>query len=62
VRLKTRENVLLEKVFEMDGWLDDPANRADQPPWRQVLRRRDQAVKLLRSNRKLIETRKEQTP
>ena len=55
LRLEVRENTLLGKVFEMDKWLDDPGNRADQLRWRRVLRNRDEAVEQLRFNRTLIE-------
>lgn len=58
-RLETREHTLLGKVFEMDRWLDQPHNRADDLHWRRVLRRRDEAVEQLRFNRTLIEAPKE---
>jgi hypothetical protein len=58
LRLEVRENTLLGTVFEMDKWLDNPDNRADQLHWRRVLRQRDETVEKLRSNRTLIEAHK----
>jgi hypothetical protein len=55
LRLKVREGTLLGTVFEMDKWLDNPNNRADQLYWQRVLRQRDESVEQLRFNRRLIE-------
>lgn len=55
LRLQMRENTLLGTVFEMDKWLDDPNNPADQLRWQRVLRERDEAVEQLRFNHTLIE-------
>ena len=59
LRLERRENTLLGTVFEMDKWLDDPNNRADQLRWQRVLRERDEVEEQLRFNRTLTETHKE---
>ena len=58
-RLEVRESTLLGTVFEMDKWLDNPDNRADELHWRRVLHQRDETVEQLRSNRTLIEAHKE---
>jgi len=55
VRLKRREQTLLDAVFEMDKRLDEPNNRADDLHWRRMLRERDETVEQLRANRTLIE-------
>ena len=55
LRLRVREGLSLGRVFEMDKWLDDLNNRADQLRWQRVLRQRDEAVEQLRFNRTLIE-------
>jgi hypothetical protein len=55
LRLRVRESLTLGRLFEMDKWLDDPNNRADQLSWQRVLRQRDEAVEQLRFNRTLIE-------
>jgi hypothetical protein len=60
LRLEARESTLLDTVFEMDKWLDNPSNRAEQFRWRRVLHERDEAVEHLRSNRTLIEAHKGQ--
>jgi hypothetical protein len=60
LRLQVRENLSLGRVFEMDKWLDDPNNRADQLRWQRVLRERDEAVEQLRFNRTLLEAHREQ--
>ena len=57
LRLEERESALLGKVFEMDQWLENPSNRADQLHWRR-LHERDEAVEQLRFNRTLIEAQK----
>jgi hypothetical protein len=62
LRMQVRENLALGRVFEMDKWLDDPNNRAEQLSWQRVLRQRDEAVEQLRFNRTLIEAHKEQNP
>jgi hypothetical protein len=59
LRLEVQESTLLGTVFEMDKWLDDPNNRADQLRWRRVLRERDEVVEQLRFNRTLLEAHKE---
>ena len=59
LRLEVREGTLLGTVFEMDKWLDNPNNRADQLRWRRVLRQRDEVVEQLRFNRMLLEAHKE---
>jgi hypothetical protein len=50
---------VLGTVFEMDKWLDNPDNRADQLRWRRLLRERDEVVEQLRFNRRLLEAHKE---
>jgi hypothetical protein len=62
LRLEAREEAMLARVFEMDKWLDDPNNRADQLSWQRVLHQRDEAVEQLRFNRTLIEAHNEQNP
>jgi hypothetical protein len=59
LRLQVRENLTLGRVFEMDKWLDDPSNRADELHWQRVLHQRDEAVEQLRFNRTLIEAHNE---
>jgi hypothetical protein len=59
LRLEVRESTLLSKVFELDRWLDNPSNRADQFRWRRLLDERDEVVEQLRFNRTLIEVHKE---
>ena len=59
LRLEAQESTLLGTVFEMDKWLDNPDNRADQLRWRRLLRERDEVVEQLRFNRKLLEAHKE---
>src|SRR5215204_7383276 len=59
LRLKVREGTLLGTVFEMDKWLDNPNNRADELRWRRLLRERDEVVDQLRFNRTLLEAHKE---
>jgi hypothetical protein len=58
LRLEERESALLGKVFEMDQWLDNPGNRADELHWRRRLHERDEVVEQLRFNRTLIEAQK----
>ena len=58
LRLEERESTLLGKVFEMDQWLENPSNRADELRWRRLLHERDEAVEQLRFNRTLIEAQK----
>ena len=55
LRLVIQNSKLLGRVFEMDKWLDNPDNRADQLHWRRVLHQRDETVEQLRVNRTLIE-------
>jgi hypothetical protein len=59
LRLEAQESTLLGTVFEMDKWLDNPDNRADQLRWRRLLRERDEVVEQLRFNRTLLEAHKE---
>ncbi len=59
LRLEVREEDLLGTVFEMDEWLENPDNRADQLHWRRLLRDRDETVEELRFNRTLIAAHKE---
>jgi hypothetical protein len=58
LRLEARESTLLGRVFEMDKWLENPSNRADQLHWRRR-HERDEVVEQLRFNRTLIEVHKE---
>jgi hypothetical protein len=58
LRLEVRESTLLGKVFEMDQWLENPSNRADELRWRRLLHERDEIVEQLRFNRTLIEAHK----
>ena len=58
LRLVVQNRTLLGTVFEMDKWLDNPDNRADELRWRRVLHQRYEAVEQLRSNRTLIEAHK----
>jgi hypothetical protein len=58
-RLEVRENTLLGTVFEMDKWLDNPNNRADQLHWGRMMRERDEVLEELRFNRTLVEAHKE---
>ena len=55
LRLLAREKAMLGKVFEMDKWLDEPNNQANNLHWRRVLREWDEALEQLRFNRTLIE-------
>ena len=59
LRLKAREGTMLGTVSEMEKWLDDPSNRADQLHWRRVLRQREETLEVLRFNRTLIEAHRE---
>ena len=59
LRLQAQEGTLVVTVFEMDKWLDDPNNRADQLHWQRVLHQRDETLEHLRFNRTLIEAHKE---
>src|SRR5215212_6321872 len=59
LRLEVRESTLLATVFELDKWLENPSNRAEELHWRRVLHERDEAVEQLRFNRTLIDTHKE---
>jgi hypothetical protein len=58
LRLEERESTLLGRVFEMDKWLENPSNRAEQLHWRRLLDERDEVVEQLRFNRTLIEAHK----
>jgi hypothetical protein len=59
MRLEGQESTLLDKVFEMDKWLDGPGTRANQLYWQRMLRQRDEAVERLRFNRTLLEAHEE---
>jgi hypothetical protein len=59
LKLKVRECTLLGTVFELDKWLDNPNNRADELRWRRLLRERDEVVDQLRFNRMLLEAHEE---
>lgn len=59
LRLEAQEKDMLGKVFEMDRWLDEPNNRADDLHWQRVLRELDEALEQLRFNRTLIEAHEE---
>jgi hypothetical protein len=59
LRLQAQEGTLLVRVFEMDKWLDNPNNRADELRWRRLLRQRDEVVDQLRFNRTLLEAHEE---
>jgi hypothetical protein len=59
-RLEAQNGTLLGTVFEMDKWLDEPNNRADELRWRRLQHERDEAVEQLRFNRTLIEAHEEQ--
>ena len=58
LRLEVRESTLLAPVFELDKWLENPSNRADELHWRRRLHERDEVVEQLRFNRTLIDTHK----
>jgi hypothetical protein len=58
-RLEVQNSTLLGTVFEMDKWLDNPNNRADELRWRRLMHERDEAVEQLRFNRTLSEAHKE---
>jgi hypothetical protein len=58
LRLVVQNSTLLGTVFEMDKWLDNPGNRADELRWRRVLHQRAEVVEQLRCNRTLIEAHK----
>ena len=55
IRLEEREYTLLNRAYELDRWLDQPHNRADDLHWRRVRREREETVEDLRFNRTLIE-------
>ena len=59
LRLQAQEGTLLVRVFELDKWLDNPNNRADELRWRRLLRERDEVVDQLRFNRRLLEAHEE---
>jgi hypothetical protein len=59
LRLRVRESTLLGTVFEMDKWLDNPSNRADQLRWHRVRREQEETVEALRFTHMLIEAHKE---
>jgi hypothetical protein len=59
LRLEVRESTLLGTVFEMDKWLDNLSNRADELRWRRLMHEREEVVEQLRFTRTLIEAHKE---
>jgi hypothetical protein len=59
IRLEGRAYTLLGRAFEMDEWLAQPHNRADELHWRRVLRQRAETMEQLKFNRTLIEGRRE---
>ena len=59
LRLEVQSTTILGTVFEMDKWLDNPNNRADELRWRRLMHERDEAVEQLRVNRSLIEAHNE---
>ena len=59
MRLEVQQSTLLGTVFEMDKWLDNPNNRADQLHWQRVLGQRDEVLEQLRFNRTLLEAHEE---
>ena len=62
LRLQAQEDNLLDMVFELDKWLDEPNNRADELRWRRLMHQRDEAVEHLRYLRILIDAYKELDP
>ena len=58
LRFQAQERTLVDMVFEMDKWLDNPDNRADELRWRRLMHQRAEAVEQLRSNRTQIEAHK----
>ncbi len=58
LRLVDQNSTLLGTVFELDKWLDNPDDRADELRWRRVLHQRYEAVEQLRTNSTLIEAHK----
>ena len=62
LRLEAQEGTLLDMVFELDKWLDNPDNRADELRWRRLMHQRDEAVEHLRYLRILIDAYKELDP
>jgi hypothetical protein len=59
LRLEARESTLLGTMLEMDKWLDNPNNRADELLWKRVRREQDESVEALRFTHMLIEAHKE---
>jgi hypothetical protein len=62
LRLQAQEDNLLDMVFELDKWLGEPNNRADELRWRRVLHQRDEAVEHLSYTRILVDAHKELDP
>jgi hypothetical protein len=62
LRLEAQEDTLLDMVFEIDKWLDNPDNQADELRWRRLIHQRDEAVEHLRYTRILIDAHKELDP
>ena len=62
LRLQAQEDTLLDMVFELDKWLDNPDNQADELRWRRLMHQRDGAVEHLRYLRILIDAHKELDP
>ena len=62
LRLQAQEDNLLDMVFELDKWLDEPNNRADELRWRRLMHQRAEAVEHLSYTRILIDAYKELGP
>jgi hypothetical protein len=59
LRLKVRESTLLGTMLEMDKWLDNPSNMADELVWQRAQHERDETGEDLRFAYMLIEAHKE---
>jgi hypothetical protein len=62
LRFQAQEDTLLDMVFELDKWLGEPNNRADELRWRRLMHQRAEAVEHLRYTRILIDAHKELGP
>ena len=62
LKLEVQNSTLRGTVFEMDKWLDNPNNRADQLRWRRLMHQRAESVEHLRYLRILIDAHKELGP
>lgn len=62
LRFQAQENNLLDMVFELDKWLAEPNNRADELRRRRLMHQREEAVEHLRYTRILIDAHKELDP